>query len=56
MSNLFVVVILKVGFLCVASGRTQIELSVDPAGLKLKDLHASASPLLGLKATPLCLK
>lgn len=31
-------------------------LSKDPAGLEVRDLHASASPVPGLMASPLCLK
>jgi hypothetical protein len=46
----FVFLFFKTRFLCVALAI--LELSVDQAGLELKDPPASASGALGLKAAP----
>ena len=40
----------ETGFLCVALAVLELTHSVDQAGLKLRDLPASASQVLGLKA------
>jgi hypothetical protein len=45
---LFVFGFFKIGFLCVALA--VLELTVDQAGLELRNLPASASQVLGLKA------
>ena len=56
MNNPFVVVVIIFQGKVSACSLSGPGTPVDPAGLEVRDLYARASPVLGLRASQLCLK